>query len=771
MVKRTIKQTTKDSNAVSSMTGNMEKAQKIKKKFHEKKIKKMSTKSVKEKPLKEKPLKEKKIREKNPKTNLREKLSKIRKVNWHGIRLKLILGYIFPIAMMIILGIVSYTKASKGIIGNYENAVRDTLLATNDYFGLAFKSVEATLAQLATDDSILDLEQYKPYKSIQKSMVAKLGADDLINNLHAINVGDVIMSTKVSYMPYREVYQGWDASGELSAFEDENVDVVWVGEHAYLDEKFKMSTDDYGISAIKRATDGEGFSGKGKTVGYVIIDVKKSAILDTISSFQWGKNCYSAFITPDGREIAVESGSDSDVVTKEVKSEDITDGSEYIFLEQDFYKAALESEETTGIEYVNYNGKSHLFLYSKITNGRGIVCGLIPKSNITSQADGIKSITVWFVIIASILAVIVGTVIASGISNIIKKIITTLTSVASGDFTQSFSVKKRRDEFGVLCNCVNTMLQSIKGLIEEVTVVNDRVIKSNDGVETSSKILYKESKEIMNAIDEVQVGIIKQADDAESCLEQMSSLSEKINDVYDDANSIEKTTVDTKEISHQGLVMIHDLSGKTRETIDITKIIISDIQQLETESKSIRSIVGTINEIAEQTNLLSLNAYIEAARAGDAGRGFAVVADEIRKLADQSVGAVVKIQNIVDIIQERTTLIVKSTTQAENIVKEQGNSLEKTVDLFNSINRGVEDLAFTLSKIVTEIKNMEKAKDETLEAMESISTVSQETAAVSEEISDSTSKQLDAIEKLNTTTIEMSHEVKRLNESVSIFKV
>ena len=76
-------------------------------------------------------------------------------------------------------------------------------------------------------------------------------------------------------------------------------------------------------------------------------------------------------------------------------------------------------------------------------------------------------------------------------------------------------------------------------------------------------------------------------------------------------------------------------------------MVISEINELKTQSQTISNFVKTINEIAEQTNLLSLNASIEAARAGDAGRGFAIVAEEIRKLADQTVKAAGQIHSIV----------------------------------------------------------------------------------------------------------------------------
>ena len=99
---------------------------------------------------------------------------------------------------------------------------------------------------------------------------------------------------------------------------------------------------------------------------------------------------------------------------------------------------------------------------------------------------------------------------------------------------------------------------------------------------------------------------------------------------------------------------VGDLTLKTKATTEISKVIVREIEKLEKLSENVGSFVNIINDISEQTNLLSLNASIEAARAGDAGKGFAVVASEIRKLADESKEATKKVESIVEEIQGGT---------------------------------------------------------------------------------------------------------------------
>ena len=194
-------------------------------------------------------------------------------------------------------------------------------------------------------------------------------------------------------------------------------------------------------------------------------------------------------------------------------------------------------------------------------------------------------------------------------------------------------------------------------------------------------------------------------------------------------------------------------------------------EPLEVKSMSIEKFVGVINDIASQTSLLSLNASIEAARAGEAGRGFAVVAEEIRKLADGSMSAAGEIQRVVLGIKEQTEGTVASTVKAQSVIEEQANIVAKTKEAFDNMNDSVEALLEKLKDVAMNVTDMNNSREVTLNAIESISAVSEETAASSSVVNDTVLSQKNSAQTLEAAAKDLEQRTEELKEALSFFKI
>ena len=140
----------------------------------------------------------------------------------------------------------------------------------------------------------------------------------------------------------------------------------------------------------------------------------------------------------------------------------------------DFYQKAMDSKEETGNEMVTLNGESYMFVYSKLSFGNVLVTALIPSARLLAQSSGIKGLTTALTIICAILALALGFLLSRSMAGTIKYILRQLRKVSKGDLTVHLQAKTK-DEFKLLCDGINDMVDHVKSLIRDVNAVSEEV--------------------------------------------------------------------------------------------------------------------------------------------------------------------------------------------------------------------------------------------------------------------------------------------------------
>lgn len=727
-----------------------EKLKKVKPK-KEKLKKEKVRKPKKERIKKERPAKQTERKPQPKKTGNSRKAAKDKGMGLRGIQVKLIGAFMIPVILFVIIGFMIYSKCSTTLNSTYEASANTSVGTLEEYLGLGFENIELMATRLSINSAITSYYTGSEVKSESMLMDTKVAlsnestADKFIDHIIVCAKSGTACSEKSAIRG--DVYNAFVESEEGKNVESEiGMGSMWISSHPAIDEVTGYDSDEYALSLVTVLK-----NNSNKSVGYIIIDVKTSFIQDILDNAQISDNSIKGFVLEDGSQVL--SG-DSDIK----------------FTDTDFYQEALAGENLQGSKEVSYEGADYLFTYSRIEGTNMLVCAMVPQKEIMAGAQAILRYTLIAVAICAVIAIVVGSVLASGISKAIRKVNRVLKKTSDGDLTGQISMK-RKDEFNVLSSSITNMIGSMKDLILKMTNVSGHVSDSAVQVGTNSEVLLEVTKNITEAVDYINSGISQQAQDTESCLEQMNGLAERINVVHENTDEISEIAQEAQGAIENGMVIVANLGEKVQGTTEVTETIIREIRELNKESIAINSIIGTINEIAEQTNLLSLNASIEAARAGEAGRGFAVVSEEIRKLAEQSGNAGNQIGEIINHIQERLAATIETAGLAGESVAFQTEALNNTVDVFKNISQQVSKLAEDVEKITQSVGGIEQAKEDTMNAIESISTTSNQTESASEELARSTEKQLQAVEVLNDAVKRLQMDAEDLDTSVSIFKV
>lgn len=675
-----------------------------------------------------------------------------------SIRAKIFLCFLVPILFLILVGVFSYKKAAAGMYDTFRDSNEQTINMANQYLDVSNSFIEAEALKYAFQSDLgkymiglyeTDAVQRKTViNSVGSSIRASQAGNDFISNIHIVTEEDVQMLSTKAGGTVMGIYK--DYKNEMLGYSDNGKKIPeWVDYHKTLDETLGLKQSDY-IMAYQTTPQ----SGK----GFIVIDIKASAIQEFLDSLDMGEGSIIGFVTQSGREIISEKLPDGQESTR-------ADG-ETVFYGQDFFNN-IEDQQTT--KEVSINGKSYLFFYSRMERTNAAVCALVPMEIVNGQADDIRNVTIAVVLIACVVAVLIGIIISTGIQKNMKRISGRLEEVAEGNLTTKVSVKGH-DEFNNLAVVANHMINNNKKLVQKVSGATDTLESSAQEVRQASNVMKDYSVNIIQAIDEINDGITKQSEHAEECVRKTDTLSEEIQNVSSIAGQVEGLVSEAENMINHGMQMVQTLGERATKTTDVTIKVETSIEELKKESEIINEFVETITDISEQTNLLSLNASIEAARAGEAGRGFAVVAEEIRKLADHSAEAAGEIQNNVTHITDQTVNSVENAKQARDMVALQTEAVQEVVGVFDDMNQCMQKLFDALKEIVSSTEQADKEREDTLAAVKNISDIIAETAEGTKLVQSVAAKLQENVDTMNQTAQSLGDNMNDLKSEISVFK-
>lgn len=393
------------------------------------------------------------------------------------------------------------------------------------------------------------------------------------------------------------------------------------------------------------------------------------------------------------------------------------------------------------------------------------------------QQKTIAASTTFILILTVVLIVIgfiIGFIISISITRPIKKLTDQVSLLGNLDLANSDALKvfsTRKDEVGDIGTAVYELSQQLKGAITTIMSLIDQLSSDSGSLIQVSQTTLTTANAVTQAVDEFSKGINEQANDAQRTADSIHNMDHYLSQSSQDVSEASKFTQQVKESQEVGIIAVNQLDSSFQSTQSKTTTLSKDIDQLQIFASEINDIVEMIDGIAGQTNLLALNASIEAARAGEAGRGFSVVASEIRNLAEQTSSSTAKIS---ELIQKVTESIGSSKTNMDDstlMLNEAASRLVTVKNTFSEILTRTSKAQEKMDSVNNTYVSLNETRSITLQAIESISSVTEESAAAAEEINASIVEQKEITSQLDDVAKGLSSLVSQLSTIVQRFKL
>lgn len=428
----------------------------------------------------------------------------------------------------------------------------------------------------------------------------------------------------------------------------------------------------------------------------------------------------------------------------------------------------------TGVVEYDYNGSIKYAACYTDENGRFILVvsadnddvlrdstSLIVKVTAISLLIGMAAIVVVFIFIRKIVAPL------SYAANAVEEL-------AALDFRVKNEQQERRfaglkDEVGNIMRAVLKLRGELTAVVTDLKVQSGNLFEQSDSLSKSASDTMNNMKDTDRAVDEMANGATLLAQETQSASENVIEIGNMIDKVNDNTEELAKDADNMKELGENAENILRQLIAGQKEMVTHIGVVNDKTHEANKAAGKISEVVNLITEIASQTNLLSLNASIEAARAGDAGRGFAVVAENIKQLAEQTTSSAADIQDIIHDLEQKSGETVEKAEAVNNIVNKQSEDMKQTADILNQVITGITGLIDKIDSIAVSVENMDKSKENVVDVIGNLSSVSQENAASTEETSASTTMAMETVKKIADEAVNLKDIAQELEDRMKQF--
>ncbi|MBE5834649.1 MAG: HAMP domain-containing protein [Butyrivibrio sp.] len=430
----------------------------------------------------------------------------------------------------------------------------------------------------------------------------------------------------------------------------------------------------------------------------------------------------------------------------------------------------MTSEETTGFYISTAKGYPVYLCYAKNELSGYTICAAVSEAQVVHAAQKGANMIIFVGIGMIVIVLLLSIFIANSFTQPMLEVNRLLSALANGEFVKINKYTNRGDEFGQMINNSNSVIDKLQSIVGHIKASSGTVNASSEELSEMANQIASTTESVAEAVQDIASGASEQAKEVQNSVENATVITEAIENVQGSANSLNNLAGRMRkasETSSESLTNFHSSSeAMAKKIVDIA----GKISATQNAVADINARVEGISGIATQTNLLSLNASIEAARAGDAGKGFAVVAEEIRKLADDSEKLASEIHEVMETLLDESSSAVKAANEIIEENKSQQVALAETIDAVNGMINDIEKTVESVAQISGETDTCVNSNKNVSNAMASLSAISEENAAATETTGASVEELSATVTTLADSATNLKEIAEKLNEEMQFFK-
>lgn len=423
---------------------------------------------------------------------------------------------------------------------------------------------------------------------------------------------------------------------------------------------------------------------------------------------------------------------------------------------------------TAVVEY-DFNGTTKYSAYT-ILNNENILVLTADESEALAGITTVTGVAVGISAIVVLLAIIICFILGRRLMRPLVKVSTIIEEIANGDINADFGmVKETNDEIGLIIEKMKELTQSLGNIVGKIRNSSDTMSANSYELNDTSSQTLAANNEISKAVEDVAEGSTGMAASISKINENLLEMSNETKDINESVNEIRNQTVAVQDSSKIMNDKIKSMQNSSQKMDDGISAISKRIETVNTTVDKVSNIVSVIEEISSETNLLSLNASIEAARAGDAGKGFAVVAQEIRVLSDNTNTELENIKQIISsLVEECRYCVQASGTIVEDNAK-QKEEIKAVLDEFSALDEQIQKTAEKADEIEELVTAMIELNDDITKSSNSLTDVSAANAAATEEMNANIEELNAMMNGVSEMAGNMNDESDGLKEALSFF--